>query len=122
MDVRGVTYADVEELELYCRRVAGSIGRLCLAIFGTHASRARGRASDQRERPASELADDLGVALQLANILRDMREDAETRPRVPGGARHGALPPARRRPPRCARAAGARTRGEHGRAGDGGGL
>jgi phytoene synthase len=66
MDVTGSTYTDFKELELYCRRVAGSIGRLCLAIFGT---RADGR--------ASELADDLGVALQLANIARDLREDAE---------------------------------------------
>jgi phytoene synthase len=66
MDVTGSTYTDFKELELYCRRVAGSIGRLCLAIFGTHAD---GR--------ASELADDLGVALQLANIARDLREDAE---------------------------------------------
>jgi phytoene synthase len=50
---------------LYCRRVAGSIGRLCLAIFG----------SAERER-AVALADDLGVAMQLTNILRDVREDA----------------------------------------------
>ena len=78
MDVRGISYTDGKELELYCRRVAGSIGRLCLAIFGTHAGRrAGGWASDRRERPASELADDLGVALQLANIVRDLREDTE---------------------------------------------
>jgi phytoene synthase len=70
MDVRGVSYADFKELELYCRRVAGSIGRLCLAIFGTRRRR-------PGERPASEMADDLGVALQLANIARDLREDAE---------------------------------------------
>jgi len=82
MDVRGTSFADFEELELYCRRVAGSIGRLCLAIFGTRAGgRLGGRASrsapDRRERPVSEMADDLGVALQLANIARDLREDAE---------------------------------------------
>ncbi len=70
MDVRGTSYADFKELELYCRRVAGSIGRLCLAIFGTRRRR-------PGERPASEMADDLGVALQLANIARDLREDAE---------------------------------------------
>jgi phytoene synthase len=70
MDVRGVSYADFGELELYCRRVAGSIGRLCLAIFGARRRR-------PGERPASEMADDLGVALQLANIVRDLREDAE---------------------------------------------
>ncbi len=41
MDVRGTSYANFGELELYCRRVAGSIGRLCLAIFGTRGPRAR---------------------------------------------------------------------------------
>lgn len=66
MDVRGVTYETFEELVPYCRRVAGSIGRLCVAIFGARES----------ER-AWSLADDLGVAMQLTNILRDVREDAE---------------------------------------------
>ncbi len=69
MDVTGASYADFKELEVYCRRVAGSIGRLCLAIFGAQ--------SGPDGRPAAELADDLGVALQLANIARDLREDAE---------------------------------------------
>jgi phytoene synthase len=64
MDVLGVHYEHFEELVVYCRRVAGSIGRLCLAVFG----------SDEAAAPA--LADDLGVALQLTNILRDVREDA----------------------------------------------
>ncbi len=78
MDVHGASYADFKELELYCRRVAGSIGRLCLAIFGVRAGGWRGEwAPDRRERSASEMADDLGVALQLANIVRDLREDAE---------------------------------------------
>ncbi len=78
MDVRGTSYANFNELELYCRRVAGSIGRLCLAIFGTRAGGwAGGWTPDRGERPASDLADDLGVALQLANIARDLREDAE---------------------------------------------
>lgn len=66
MDVRGVTYETFEELVPYCRRVAGSIGRLCLAIFGAR----------EGER-AWALADDLGVALQLTNILRDVREDSD---------------------------------------------
>jgi phytoene synthase len=71
MDVTGVSYESFEELVLYCRRVAGAIGRVCLAIFGL-----AGRGSaDPRE--ASRLADDLGVALQLTNILRDVREDAQ---------------------------------------------
>ena len=64
MDVYPASYESFDELVLYCRRVAGSIGRLCLAIFG---------ASDPHR--ASELADDLGVAMQITNILRDVRED-----------------------------------------------
>ena len=63
MDVRGATYATFDELVGYCRLVAGSIGRLSLAVFGT---------TDPR---AVEMADDLGVALQLTNILRDVLED-----------------------------------------------
>jgi 15-cis-phytoene synthase len=71
MDVGGVTYERFEDLVLYCRRVAGAIGRVCLAIFGVPRQ-------DPTAGPAAEvLADDLGVALQLTNILRDLREDAE---------------------------------------------
>jgi 15-cis-phytoene synthase len=65
MDVDGTSYESFDELVVYCRRVAGSIGRLCVAVFGSDDPRAGG------------LADDLGVALQLTNILRDVREDAE---------------------------------------------
>ena len=64
-DVRGTTYATFEDLHHYCRCVAGSIGRLSLGIFGTR--------HDPVE--AAGLADSLGVALQLTNILRDVRED-----------------------------------------------
>jgi phytoene synthase len=71
MDVNGVTYERFEDLVLYCRRVAGAIGRVCLAIFGRIEAPAASRAD------ADALADDLGVALQLTNILRDIREDAE---------------------------------------------
>ncbi len=63
-DVRGTSYATFGELEHYCRCVAGSIGRLSLGVFG---SRDPGT--------AEPLADALGVALQLTNILRDVRED-----------------------------------------------
>jgi phytoene synthase len=66
MDVEGTAYESFEDLLVYCRRVAGSIGRLCLAIFGAR----------DYERAAA-LADDLGVAMQLTNILRDLQEDAE---------------------------------------------
>ena len=66
MDVDGARYETFSDLEVYCRRVAGSIGRLSLAVFG---------ASDPVR--AEPLADDLGVAMQLTNILRDVREDRE---------------------------------------------
>jgi phytoene synthase len=65
MDIHPARFETFDELVLYCRRVAGSIGRLCLAIFGS---------SDPAR--AQMLADDLGVAMQLTNILRDVREDA----------------------------------------------
>lgn len=64
MDVRGATYETFDELVVYCRHVAGSVGRLCLGVFGT-----------DNGPGASSLADDLGVAMQLTNILRDVRED-----------------------------------------------
>jgi len=64
-DVRGTHYETFEDLLHYCRCVAGSIGRLSLGIFGT--------SHDPEE--AARLADSLGVALQLTNILRDIRED-----------------------------------------------
>jgi phytoene synthase len=50
--------------------VAGAIGRACLAIFALRDPDATDRAQ------AGRLADDLGVALQLTYILRDLREDA----------------------------------------------
>ncbi len=71
MDVNGVSYERFEDLVLYCRRVAGAIGRVCLPIFG-----ARNEVSTAGPE-AETLADDLGVAMQLTNILRDVREDAE---------------------------------------------
>ncbi|MGH8859629.1 MAG: phytoene/squalene synthase family protein [Jatrophihabitantaceae bacterium] len=71
MDVRGATYDTLDELVTYCRCVAGSIGRLSLGIFQPHVTGA-----DLAE--AVDLADALGVALQLTNILRDIREDLGT--------------------------------------------
>jgi phytoene synthase len=64
MDVLGTRYETIDDLVGYCRRVAGTVGRLSLAIYGT----------DDPEA-AVPLADDLGVALQLTNILRDIVED-----------------------------------------------
>jgi 15-cis-phytoene synthase len=69
LDVRGTRYETFDELVVYCRSVAGSIGRLCLAIFsGPGTGNGNG---------STALADDLGVAMQLTNILRDVREDRE---------------------------------------------
>ncbi len=63
-DVRGASYNSLEDLVCYCRLVAGSIGRLSLAVFGTTAT-----------PKALRRADALGVGLQLTNILRDVLED-----------------------------------------------
>ncbi|MCW2548886.1 MAG: squalene synthase HpnD [Mycobacterium sp.] len=64
MDVTGTTYETFDELVVYCRRVAGTVGRLSLSIFGSGG-----------HPQASVWADELGVALQQTNILRDVRED-----------------------------------------------
>jgi 15-cis-phytoene synthase len=64
MDVVGARYERYGDLITYCRRVAGSIGRLSLGVFGP---------ADNSD--ADRRADDLGVAMQLTNILRDVGED-----------------------------------------------
>ena len=86
LDVRQTPYETFDELVVYCRDVAGSIGRLCLSIFSGPNSRAH-----------AGLADDLGVAMQLTNILRDVREDYDNgRVYLPGEdlARFGCSAPA----------------------------
>lgn len=68
MDQRGTVYQTWDDLAVYCRCVAGSIGRLSLGVFdppSLHTDPATPNA----------LADTLGLALQLTNILRDLRED-----------------------------------------------
>lgn len=75
MDVTGRNYRTIDELVEYCRAVAGTIGRLCLAIFAGRAAGAGGPGGGVSPE-ADALADDLGVAMQLTNILRDVREDA----------------------------------------------
>ena len=73
-DLRGTEHETFADLERYCRQVAGSIGRLSLGVFECR-DRVRG----------SALADDLGVALQIGNILRDVSEDLpEGRSYLPG--------------------------------------
>jgi phytoene synthase len=71
MDVHGTEFATFDELVGYCRRVAGTIGRLSLGIYG----------ANDPERAESR-ADALGVALQITNILRDVVEDRDVMGRV----------------------------------------
>jgi phytoene synthase len=63
MDLGARRYETFEDLYEYCIRVASSVGLICLEIFGY---------DDPRSR---QYAIDLGVALQLTNILRDVPED-----------------------------------------------
>jgi 15-cis-phytoene synthase len=63
-DVNQASYKTFDDLLWYCRCVAGSIGRLSLGIYGA-----------SHPEKQVKLADDLGVALQITNILRDVRED-----------------------------------------------
>ncbi|MDE0176272.1 MAG: presqualene diphosphate synthase HpnD [Defluviicoccus sp.] len=61
----GLRAPDLDELELYCRRVAGAVGLLSIRAFGAGGAR------------AEAFAVALGTALQLTNILRDLLEDAD---------------------------------------------
>jgi phytoene synthase len=70
-DVRGHIYLTMDDTVEYCRLVAGSVGRLSLGVFGI--KNEQGGSSTHQQ--ASIMADDLGVALQLTNILRDLIED-----------------------------------------------
>jgi 15-cis-phytoene synthase len=64
MDEHGRRYATFDDLVTYCRCVAGSVGRLCLGVFGSRAN-----------PKAAGYANALGIALQQTNVLRDIRED-----------------------------------------------
>jgi 15-cis-phytoene synthase len=64
MDLDRSTYNTFDELYPYCYRVASAVGLCCIEIFGY---------SDMRAR---EYAVNLGVALQLTNIMRDVQPDA----------------------------------------------
>ena len=64
MDLEQTRYVDYEALCLYCHRAAGVVGALAASIFGY---------SDPR---TLEYAENLGLALQLTNIVRDVGEDA----------------------------------------------
>ena len=64
-DLTKTTYKDFEELRGYCYQVASAVGLICLQIFG------------YRDMKAKDYAIDLGLAMQLTNIIRDVREDLE---------------------------------------------
>lgn len=65
MDFTVNRYATWDELRQYCYRVASMVGLICTSVFGT--------SPNPRSR---EFAVDMGVALQIVNIMRDVREDA----------------------------------------------
>ena len=64
MDLTVTRYATFEDLYRYCYRVASAVGLVCIHIFGFHGAEAR------------RYAESCGIAFQLTNILRDVREDA----------------------------------------------
>jgi phytoene synthase len=73
MDVIKHRYADFAELELYCYRVAGTVGLMTQAVMGLDPAYTTAPWS---ERPdPTEAAVALGIANQLTNILRDVGED-----------------------------------------------
>jgi phytoene synthase len=65
MDLDTTRYATFEDLCQYCRRVASAVGLICIRIFGC------------RNPRASDYALNLGIALQLTNILRDIKDDLQ---------------------------------------------
>ena len=64
-DLTKTRFADFSELRTYCYKVASVVGLICIEIFG------------YRDPKAREYAVDMGIALQLTNILRDLKEDAD---------------------------------------------
>jgi phytoene synthase len=63
MDLVHTRYATFDELGEYCRRVASAVGFICIRVFGC------------RSEAARDYALNLGFALQLTNILRDVKDD-----------------------------------------------
>ncbi len=64
MDLSRKRYATFEELRLYCYRAASVVGLMCIEVFG------------YSNLAAKVYAENLGIAFQLTNILRDVKEDA----------------------------------------------
>ncbi len=65
MDIQKDRYRSFDDLQLYCYRVASTVGLMCIEIFG------------YKNPSTKNFAVDLGIALQLTNILRDIGKDAE---------------------------------------------
>jgi phytoene synthase len=65
MDLFQETYATFEDLYKYCYRVASAVGLACIHVWGFHGA------------DAPKYAEKAGIAFQLTNILRDLKEDAE---------------------------------------------
>jgi len=65
MDLEQFSYPEFKQLALYCHRAASVVGLLSVEIFG------------YQDRKTLKYAENLGMALQLTNIIRDVREDAE---------------------------------------------
>ncbi len=66
MDIRPLGFATFDELADYCYHVASVVGLSCLHIWGYRSGGGK----------AERLAEHCGIALQLTNILRDVRDDA----------------------------------------------
>lgn len=65
MDLQKNRYLTFNDLQLYCYRVASTVGLMCIEIFG------------YKHESTRDFAVNLGIALQLTNILRDIKKDAE---------------------------------------------
>ena len=89
-DLNRRTIETFDELYQYCYRVASVVGLTTIHIFGFTSPE------------ALPLAEKCGIAFQLTNILRDVREDAGARPRLSSGGRSGPLRRLRRRSETCA--------------------
>ena len=65
MDLQKDRYKSFDDLQLYCYRVASTVGLMCIEIFG------------YKHPSTKQFAVDLGIALQMTNILRDIGKDAK---------------------------------------------
>ena len=65
MDLQKDRYKSFEDLQVYCYRVASTVGLMCIEIFG------------YKHQSTKQFAVDLGIALQMTNILRDIGKDAK---------------------------------------------